>query len=146
MRLYSCKVRLEGSLYNEVRKIGVTAAEIQLLRLLHSLNPEAENEDGTDENLIDESVVGDIVFTGEVDRTDAQERSRLTELYGPALKRFDSIKNIKGVFGVGVPLPAFVPDENVKSAPKKRAPKKKAEPKKAEETETETQSDLADLA
>jgi len=35
MRLYDCKVLLAGSRDNEVRKQGVTAAEIMALRMVH---------------------------------------------------------------------------------------------------------------
>ncbi len=35
MKLYSCKVRLGGSVVNEVRKDSVLAAEIMLLRGIH---------------------------------------------------------------------------------------------------------------
>lgn len=35
MQTYSCKVRLAGSVTNEVRKSGVTAADVVVLRLIH---------------------------------------------------------------------------------------------------------------
>jgi hypothetical protein len=35
VKLYSCKVRLSGSLYNEVPKANVTASEVYIFRLLH---------------------------------------------------------------------------------------------------------------
>lgn len=143
MRLYSCKVRLSDSRYNEVRKIGVTAAEIQLLRTIHSLDP--ENEDVGLE-MVDNTVVEDIEFTKEVGRSDQEERARLTELYGPALKRFDGIKNLNGVFGIGVPLPIHVPDEDVKPAPKKRTASRKKETAPATEQTTNVDESLADLA
>lgn len=98
MRLFSCKVRLAGSLVNEVAKIGVTAPEIMVLRAIHS--PPSEI------GAVDPAVVTEIKPSGEVSRTDAEERHRLHELYGSSLKKKEL--TIASMFGVGVPLPKSV--------------------------------------
>ncbi len=66
-KLYSCKVRLQGSVLNEVPKSDVTAPEIEVLRALH----------GSD-------AVAGIVETGSVKRSDRDERRRLEEVYADA--------------------------------------------------------------
>jgi hypothetical protein len=99
MRLFSCKVRLGASLVNEVVKIGVTAPEIVVLRVLHSPPSEA--------GAIDPSVVTEIKAQAkEVERTDTEERQRLHETYGVALKKKEM--TVGTLFGVGVPLPKSV--------------------------------------
>ena len=95
MRLFSCKLRLKSSLHNEVQKIGVSAAEIMVLRHVHCPGDE-----------VDPSTVVDIKAAGEITRTDAEERARLAGLYDVALKKQG--KSIATMFGVGVPLPKVV--------------------------------------
>src|SRR5581483_6989217 len=116
MQLYSCKVRLSGSLYHEVPKTEVTAAEIAILRAIHGFtDPETGN--------IDPSCVVDIVATGNVDRSDAEERDRLSIVYNAALKRFGT--SVAKFFGIGTPLPKFaegadktiVPEEPIRRGP-----------------------------
>jgi hypothetical protein len=63
-KLYSCKLRLGGSVLNEIDKQDVTAPEIEMLRLLH----------GSD-------AVLHIRETGQVNRTDRQERARIEQLF-----------------------------------------------------------------
>lgn len=65
MQLYSAKIRLGGSLVNEVRKHDLTAAEIIMLRDIHG---------GAD-------AVIDIVETGSDRRTQEFERERLNQTY-----------------------------------------------------------------
>lgn len=94
MDLYSCKVRLDGSLDNEVIKHNVTAAEIHVLAAMH-------NGQGKHPPVVD------IVKTGTVNRSDAKERARLADTYthGELVEDRGS-KMITGMFGVaGVPLP-----------------------------------------
>jgi hypothetical protein len=113
MRLFSCKVRLGGSLSNEVAKIGVTAPEINVLRVIHSPPSEAGS--------IDLAVVTEIKPCGEISRTDVEERQRLHELYGPSLKKKE--QTVALMFGVGVPLPKSVDgvaDEVITDEPVKR--------------------------
>lgn len=108
MKLYSAKVRLLGSLNNEVRKTNLTAAEIAILQRIHG---------GHD-------AVVDIVEVGKVNkRTDRSERNRLMQLYpdGPDAgnrdRRLFGEEFIGSVLGVGTLLPqeytapAEVPDE-----------------------------------
>jgi hypothetical protein len=64
MQLYNCKVRLDGSVANEVRKADATAAEIEILRAIHG----------------DDAVV-DIVETRMDRRAHAEERARLNAIY-----------------------------------------------------------------
>jgi hypothetical protein len=113
MRLFSCKVRLAGSLNNEVAKIGVTAPEISVLRVIHS----PPSETGS----IDPAVVTEIKAHGEIARSDTEERQRLHELYGASLKKKE--QTVAAMFGVGVPLPKTVPgleDEVIPDEPVKR--------------------------
>jgi hypothetical protein len=94
MDLYTCKVRLDGSLDNEVIKHNVTAPEIHVLAAMH-------NGQGKHPPVVD------IVKTGTVNRSDAKERARLADLYthGELVEDRGS-KMITGMFGVaGVPLP-----------------------------------------
>lgn len=64
MKLYSCRVRLHGNVLHEVKKTEVSAAEIKILRFLH----------GSD-------AVLDVTETGKANRTEAEERARLSEIY-----------------------------------------------------------------
>lgn len=94
MQLYNCKVRLHGSLYNEVRKEAITAAEIAVLRAIHG------QEGGID-------AVTEIEHTGRKnsDITDAWLREYLTEEYGKGLAAIEEIKSLNGIFGVAGQLP-----------------------------------------
>jgi hypothetical protein len=103
MQLYDCKVRLLGSLNNEVRKRQVTAAEIAVLQRVH----------GSD-------AVADIKRVGEVKkRTDRSERARLTGVYrgGPdasGKNRLSGQAFLDSILGVGAPLPnEYTPPEIV---------------------------------
>lgn len=99
-KLYDCKVRLQGSVLNEVPKSGVTAPEIDILRALHG----------------GDAVVG-IVDTGEIARTvvsekplkvrprsDKEERDRLVAMFAnPATTVAESadkkMRMIRDLFG-----------------------------------------------
>lgn len=63
-KLYSCKLRLNGSVLNEVPKDEVTAAEIEMLRGIH----------GSD-------AVLNIKDAGSVERSDADERVRVLSMF-----------------------------------------------------------------
>lgn len=94
MNLYTCKVRLGGSVLNEVRKSDVTAPEIIVLREIH----------GSD-------AVADIVMTGNVKRSSAEERKRITDLYAGAgennsethKKKTDMLRTLFGHESMGLP-------------------------------------------
>lgn len=94
MKLYDCKVRLGGSVMNEVRKAGITAAEVVVLRLLHG-----------------DDAVADIVEVGDVKREGKVERERLYRAYAsPDANSEEVVKSrladIRGALGFDtVPLP-----------------------------------------
>lgn len=110
MRLYSCKVRLSGSLYNEVPKYDVTAPEVTILQTLH----------GGD-------AVTDLRETGKNKTGQADERARLIEIYGGGLVAAQLAKTpdaaFASIFGIGARLPDEIP-----GTPKATAPVAKPEP------------------
>lgn len=74
-KLYACKLRVGGSVLNEIRKEDATAPEIEVLRVLH----------GSD-------AVLDIKETSEVKRSDREERARLEDLFAsPSTAMGDSL-------------------------------------------------------
>jgi hypothetical protein len=87
MHIYSAFVRPGGSLLNEIPKIGLSAAEIVVLRGIHG----------------NDSVIK-IQWTGSDRRKHAAERDRLVALYGE--------KAFANVFGTGysIKLPNELPD------------------------------------
>lgn len=97
MQLYNCKVRLHGSLYNEVRKDNITAAEIAVLKIIHG------QEGGID-------AVTDIEHTGRKNSSmsDGALREYLNEEYAKGLAAIESVKSLNGVFGVMGALPKQV--------------------------------------
>lgn len=70
MDIYSCKVNLNSKSETQVAMVDVTAAEILILRAIHN-DPAKDDTGGMDP-------VVDIKKTGEVDRTDDEEKDRLT--------------------------------------------------------------------
>jgi len=124
MRQFACKVRLAGSLYNEVPKSDVTVPEINILRVIHG----------------GEAVV-DITEVAPVKRSDAEERDRLANIYGGAIKnRQEIIGGLPALIGFsGTPLatetvglPVAAKQTSAKAGGK---PKKGAEPDPADEDE-----------
>jgi hypothetical protein len=99
-QLYSCKVRLGGSLLNEVPK-EITAPEYFILKTLHA-------PAGGEDPIIDIKPL-----MKDLEHDDAQERIRLAELYGPALATFEDVKSINGVLGVATPLPTVIPGTGI---------------------------------
>ena len=122
MKLYSARIRIAGSLLNETPRINLTAAEIEVLRVLHG------DADG----------VVDIKHTGEIDRTSGEERARLEYRYNAALAKFDAVRNLNGVFGARGALPDALEDvehddddvdalaDAIRNAPRTRKTKKRA--------------------
>lgn len=107
MQLYNCTVRLSGSMLNEVVKTGVTAAEIKVLRALHT-----SAEAGVD-------VVHKIEAAGRVDRSDEDERARLVEEYGEGIANNENVKTINNILGFeGNPLPKTIPGVDSLPPPK----------------------------
>lgn len=99
--LYSCKVRLNDSVLNEVRKSDVTAPEIMILRAVHG-----------------DGAVLDINETGKAKRTHAQERQRIYSVYANAetnnsetvAKKMTLIRNLFGHDSLDLPtkLPSAI--------------------------------------
>lgn len=131
MQLYNCKVRLQGSLYNEVPKSGISAAEVTVLRVIHG-----------------HDAIADLVSAGrESGRDDREERDYLNSEYGEALRHNDDIKSLNGIFGVAGVLPTALSEvEHAKSsapAAAKRGRPAKTEPeKKARDTDRVDDGDL----
>jgi hypothetical protein len=126
MRLYDCKVLLDGSRENEVRKDDVTAAEIMALRLIHG--PDSVLE----------------IVPKEMDkRPHGPERARIFRLYADP-EALDSQKKtaaLTALFGPShVPLPVELPDAETihdldDEAPAAVAPSRVQLPKKAGKAE-----------
>lgn len=107
MKLYNCIVRLQGDVKDEVAKSGVTSAEIKVLKNIHG--GDAVHR-----------VVKAVDAEGEarsVERTEAQERDRLSALYGEG--------KIVSIFGAPVlkieDEPGFDDDDDDAPAPKAKA-------------------------
>lgn len=91
MQLYDCKVRLDGKITNEVRKQGVTAAEIICMQHIHGSDAVIEIEPGK---------------TVQANHEDVREH--LQREYGPGLLRREL--SIFDLFGpVHQPLPLKLP-------------------------------------
>lgn len=135
MQLYNCKVRLHGSLYNEVRKDSITAAEIAVLRIIHG------QEGGID-------AVTDIEHTGRKNTsvTDAALRDYLNQEYGPGLAAIDGVKNLNGVFGVAGALPKHLEGVDHVSAKTYDARKAKAAVKAKPAAPAPDDNDIVDEA
>lgn len=114
MQLYDCKVRLSGSLYNEVPKTGVTAAEITVLRVIHGSDSVAD--------------IKPDVFDRK--RSDGSERARLDSIYGSAISKIEDIKSLNGIFGVAAPLPQHLPGFEPDAKQKKKAGRPPKQPPK----------------
>lgn len=124
MDIYQGKLQLAGNVMNEVFKMNMTAAEIEVLRAIH----------GAD-------AVVDIKKMGSDKRTSAQERDRLNRLYAnPDANTTKSLKKkvdmMRGLFGHDrLPLPETMDDLQpledsapIEDAP---APAPKAKPQRA---------------
>ncbi len=113
-KLYTAKVRLSGSVLNEVPKDDLTAPEIEVLRALH----------GSD-------AVVEIKETGEHKRTHAQERARLKQIYasqgmGEQVKK--KLALMTEIFGhERLPLPTSI-EEHVETVDDEDAPEAEQEP------------------
>lgn len=112
MKTFDCKVRLSGSLYNEVPKFDVTAPEIYILRVMHG----------------DDAVV-EVVETGKNKVSQSEERERLMDIYGGGLVANQKGKTpgeaLSAVFGIAGRLPDEIPGATKKA---KTADKPKEEP------------------
>lgn len=107
MQLYSCIVRLNGEMKNEVFKSDVTAAEIKVLKAIHTP--------------VDAGVesIHSIKSATRVDRDDDEERDRLREIYGEGLSKNGRIGSLERILGFeGTPLPQVVQGVDSLPAPK----------------------------
>jgi len=122
MQTYDARIRLAGSLLNEVPKSGLTAPEITVLRRLHGSDAVVEIKPGK-----------------HVERDDYAERARLHDLYGPALAGIKNVGTLDAILGPeGVPLAKAVPGIDSLPPPTsgKRATRVKAEVEDAPAEET----------
>lgn len=93
MHIYSAKIKLGGLLTNEIRKSGLTAAEILVLRRIHG-----------------DDALSEIIQVGTVNRSDSKERQRLFGSVGDTtpLYREDQFREVfQNDFG---PLPQVLPE------------------------------------
>jgi len=97
-KLYDCKVRLQGSVLNEVPKSGVTAPEIELLRALHGADAVV--------SIVDTGGIAEVAVsaTKKRPRTDKEERDRLVAMFAnPATTVAESadkkMRMIRDLFG-----------------------------------------------
>lgn len=114
MKLYNCIVRLQGDVKDEVAKSGVTSAEIKVLKNIHGGDAVHRVVRATDED-------GD---ARSVERTEAQERDRLSALYGEG--------KIISMFGAPVQKieeDLAIDDEDEDEAPQPKAKAKRSLPK-----------------
>ena len=108
MQLYSAKVRLAGSLLNEVLKEELTAPEVTVLRAIHG----------------PESIV-DLKAGKQVDRSDSEERARLEQMYAPALATIKNVQTLTALIGPeGTSLAKTIPGVDSLPPPKAGRPKK----------------------
>ena len=129
MKLYSAKVRLSGSLFNEVPLNDVTAAEIEVLNIIHG----ASNG---------EEAVMDITDTGKTCKEPQHKlRERLIEKYGKGIAGTKDKSGVpmtfESLFGNrNVPLPEAILSLEAAAKPA-RKPVAKAEPEAAPVVEAE---------
>jgi hypothetical protein len=106
MKLYSAIINLSGNAYNQVFKTDLTAAEICLLQSIHQGGEHSAPP------------VANIKETGEVNRTDAEERDRLIGRGKDDSPPLYSAANYRKVFTSDfIPLPQVVPPEFLTKAP-----------------------------
>jgi hypothetical protein len=115
MQLYSAKVRLGGSLYNEVRKDELTAPEILLLRSIHGGAEAVTEVKATGKEAFDVDEEGNKRL-----RTDKAERARLKRIYDAYNKKLDKL------FGPMGALPQVLEDDFVVAEDAKPVRRQKA--------------------
>ena len=133
MKLYDCKLRLAGAVTNEVLKLGVSAAEIEIMREIH----------GSDSVL-------DIKHVGESRLTSPQERARLENIYANPeqlsaqnlKKKQDMMRNLFGHPRIPLPDDLVEPvgeeaEEDYEQAAAVQAPVKRTKVEKPAKAQTE---------
>lgn len=131
MQTYSAKIRLGGSLYNEVLRTDLTVPEILLLQSIHT---SAEGEGVVDIKPTGKEAFDDVFNDDDPDRrvpkkvlrTEKDERKRLMAMYDPTGKKMTKI------FGVGNPLPQHIDGVGGAITPEAPARRKKAPEPEAE--------------
>lgn len=110
MLLYTAKIRLGGSLYNEVPREDLTAAEILVLQALHG-----------NDGVVDIKSTGKVAMAIDFDddlvrpietnrpRTDEEERQRLRQLYASSILTPGRTRLIEDTIGARGPVPHLVP-------------------------------------
>jgi len=119
MYRYSAKIRLGGSVTNEVQKSNLSAAEITILRRLHGNDAVSQVEEGVNDNVSHE-----------------EERSRLQVTYDRALLKVQPPTTFEQLFGHShQPLPVRLMGFGAKPvdapAPEAPVPSPKAKTAKA---------------
>jgi len=100
MQMFNCKVRLAGNVGMEVRKTGVTAAEVEVLRALHGHDA-----------VLDLDYVGDLKPSEDISNVKAHVMDGLTRTYG-ASSVGDTVKTpvLEAAFGRSMRLPTTLED------------------------------------
>ena len=112
MQTYQATIRVGGSLFNEVPKAPVTAAEIEVLKAIHG--------DDAVLRIAPHKIVDPDEAKRFADATDEEERERLRLTYGKALATRKHLNTIEAILGTrGVPLPKTVPGVDSLPAPKR---------------------------
>lgn len=94
MEYYNAKLRLHGSVSNEVLKEDLSAPEIIILRKVHG-----------------EDAVVDINLSKEEDIDEAEERRRLADRYDSGLRKIEEPTSVAKLFGEGfTPLLSVLPE------------------------------------
>lgn len=122
MRQFSAKIRLNGSLFNEVPKSDLTIPQIIVLRVIH----------GNDSVLEIEEVAP-------VTRSASEERDRLQALYGEAIANRGVVGGIGALIGFAGEVPDAAPGVPLPEAAKQArvAKVKRTEPEPTPEPEPE---------
>lgn len=111
MDLYSATINVNSNNHHQVVKTNLTATEIAVLQTIHN-DPKIENVGGA-------APVTNITYVGTVDRSDEEERLRLTgdgdDGLGVPMYRIDLYR--KAFPNDFIPLPQFVPGMQRKDIP-----------------------------
>jgi hypothetical protein len=111
MDLYTATININSNNHHQVVKTGLTATEIAVLQAIHN-DPKVENVGGA-------APITNIAYVASVDRSDDEERKRLTgegdDGLGVPLYRMDLFR--KAFPNDFIPLPQFVPGMERKTVP-----------------------------
>ena len=110
MQVFNAKVRLAGSLLNEVKRLGLTVPEIVVLRRLHGEDAvvdiqhvgDAEVDDIDERGRLHEEYAGGLASLGEEQKTSIEKMfggdynplpRKLRDYKGPLVKKMDFLEN-----------------------------------------------------